>query len=79
MKISVRVKTRARTGRVEKTLARRSGGDEMHYTVSVREIPAEGRANEAVIELLANYFDVPKSRVKVVSGHKSKQKIIEIV
>ena len=46
--------------------------------VFVREPAKEGRANEAVIKLLAEYFDIPKSRIKIVSGLKSKKKIVEI-
>jgi len=38
----------------------------------------EGRANENVIKLLAEFFNLPKSRVKIISGHSSKNKVIEI-
>lgn len=41
--------------------------------------PAEGgRANDAVIEALAKYFDVPARAVMIVRGHASRQKLIEI-
>jgi len=46
--------------------------------VFVREAAAEGQANEALIKLLAEYYGVPKSRVKIIRGHTSRQKVVEI-
>lgn len=41
--------------------------------------PAEGgRANRAVIEALAEHFDVPKRAVTIVRGASSRQKLIKI-
>jgi uncharacterized protein (TIGR00251 family) len=40
--------------------------------------PADGAANAAVVKSLAEYFDVPKSRVKIIRGEKSRTKIVEI-
>ncbi|MFH1800215.1 MAG: DUF167 domain-containing protein [Candidatus Omnitrophota bacterium] len=37
-----------------------------------------GRANEAVIETLAAHFRIPKSRIAIVSGFKSKTKIVRM-
>jgi hypothetical protein len=46
--------------------------------VYVRKSAVEGKANKAVIELLAKYYKVPKSLVEVVSGHNSKHKVVEV-
>ena len=46
--------------------------------VYVREPAIEGRANKAVVKLLAEYYDVPKSNVQLVSGLKSRTKRFEI-
>ncbi len=71
MKISVRVKPNMREEKVEK------GGD--IFTVSVKEPAKEGKANKAVIELLSEYFNVPKSKIIILSGVKSRHKTIEIL
>ncbi|MDR2524534.1 MAG: DUF167 domain-containing protein [Candidatus Nomurabacteria bacterium] len=47
--------------------------------VTVRARPIDGVANAAVISLLSNYFNVAKSNIKVVSGHKSRKKIIDVI
>lgn len=46
--------------------------------VYVREVPEKGRANDALIKLLADHLDLPKSCVSIASGHTSRHKIIEI-
>jgi len=49
-----------------------------YLEVRVNQPPEKGRANERIIELLAEYFNVPKSRVRLVRGETSKEKIFEI-
>lgn len=46
--------------------------------VSVKAPAKEGKANEAVIKLLAGHFKIPKSNIKIIRGLKSKNKIINI-
>ena len=49
-----------------------------YYTVSVKEPPVQGKANEAIIRVLAEHFGVSRSKVRISSGLTSKQKIVEI-
>ena len=39
----------------------------------------EGKANAAAIKLLSEYFDIPKSRIIIVRGERSRDKVIEIL
>jgi uncharacterized protein len=48
-------------------------------TIYVREPAVEGKANEAVVRLLANHLDVPRSRLELVSGATSRVKRFRIV
>ena len=41
--------------------------------------PEKGRANSAVIELLAEYFDVPKSRIKILNGLAFREKTVTVI
>ncbi|MGH7773281.1 MAG: DUF167 domain-containing protein [Candidatus Binatia bacterium] len=70
-KISVTVKPRAKRREVRKT----ADGE---YSASVQAPAREGKANQALIELLADYFSVPKSSVKVIRGQAGRRKLIEI-
>lgn len=45
--------------------------------VRVTAPPQEGKANAAVVELLADFLDVPKGRIKIVRGASSRNKVIE--
>ncbi len=71
MKISIKVKTKSKQEKIGSI-------NEANFNVFVKESPIEGRANKKVIELLAEYFKTSKLNIKIVSGHKSKNKIIEI-
>jgi uncharacterized protein len=46
------------------------------WKVRVAEPPEDGRANEAVLDLLARTLDLPRSRFALVSGHSSREKIV---
>ena len=52
--------------------------DATHFRVAVTAAPREGQANEAVIEALAEYFRVSRSRVRIVRGQTSRHKIVEV-
>jgi uncharacterized protein (TIGR00251 family) len=59
--------------------ARRPGISGRHgdaWKVRVAEPPEDGRANEAVLRLLAETLGVPRARVTLVSGHSSRDKIV---
>jgi uncharacterized protein (TIGR00251 family) len=40
--------------------------------------PERGRANDALVELLAGILGVPKARVRVVGGQSARRKILEV-
>ena len=40
--------------------------------------PTEGAANEACLALLARLFEIPKSRVRILRGHRSRQKWVRM-
>jgi len=71
MKITVHVKPNARKNEVTPL------GDGQ-FKVSVTAPPHEGKANEKLIEVLADYFLKPKNRIIIRSGANSKIKIIEL-
>lgn len=72
MKIFVKAKPGAKEERVEKV-------DENHFVVAVKEPAKEGRANWAIRRALAEYLKVSPAQVKIISGHTSRQKVVEIL
>lgn len=49
------------------------------YMISVKTQAVEGRANEAVRQILAKHLEIAPSRVKLVRGHRSRHKTFEII
>jgi uncharacterized protein (TIGR00251 family) len=41
--------------------------------------PVAGQANKALIGILADHLGVRKSRVRIIRGEKSREKIVEII
>ena len=46
--------------------------------LSVTAPPHDGRANAAVVALLATRLGVAKSRLRIVRGHASRHKVVEV-
>jgi len=69
MKLVVTVKTNSKHPGVEKI-------DETHFIVRVKEMPIEGKANEAVIKTMAKFLNIPPASVALLFGSKSKNKIL---
>jgi len=73
MKILVQVKAGAKVEKVEIV-------NKFHnYKVWVKAPAKEGKANEAVVKVLAKHFKVPKSSIEILSGFKYKKKVIQII
>ena len=71
MKIQVKVKPSSKTGEVSQD------GDS--FIVKVKEPPREGKANQAVIKLLAEHFGVTHNQVRILNGFRSRNKTVEII
>lgn len=51
----------------------------LQLKVYVTVPPEDGKANKAVIELLAKELRVPKSSLTIVSGLQSRRKVVRII
>ncbi len=71
MLIKVRVTPNSRDARVVKV-------DEENYEVKVDARAVGGAANKRLVEILSGHFGVPKSRIAIVRGAKSRDKILTI-
>lgn len=71
MRLSIVVTARARQPRVERI-------DAASLRVAVTAPAQEGRANAAVIKAVAEFLQVPPSRVRIVRGATARNKIIEV-
>ena len=72
MKISVHIKPNSRHR--EEVIT----NDDGSLTIYTKAPAIEGRANLTAVKLLAKYFSVAPSKVKLVRGAASKYKVFEI-
>jgi|GEM_PF-737205 len=85
MKVIVQVKAGKKEDKVEEILHTpiAVGGhpslEGADYKVSVKASAREGKANKAVVKVLAAYFGVSASRVEILAGFKAKKKVIRII
>ena len=70
MEIQVKVVPRAKQNKVKK--------DGQIYKVYLTAPPVDNKANQLLLEVLAEFFDVPKGKVSIIRGHSSRQKLIRI-
>lgn len=70
--IELRVQPRASRSRIEGLHGER-------LRVRLKAPPVDGRANEALVELLAETFSVPRARVRIEHGVASRDKRVRIV
>ena len=68
---SVRVHPRARKNAITGTL-----GDALKLSLTAP--PAEGRANDAVIEFFVEVLRLPPSSITIAAGHGSRNKVVRI-
>ena len=69
--ILVEIKPNSRQNKVEKIT-------DNVYKVRLTAPPKDGKANKQLIEILADYFKIAKSRVVIKAGKTSKTKVIVI-
>jgi uncharacterized protein (TIGR00251 family) len=72
---STRVRLRVSPGATRAGVVGRHGEA---WKVRVAAPPEGGRANEAVVRLLADTLSLPREAVTLVSGHGARDKIVEL-
>jgi uncharacterized protein len=76
VRVLVRLSPRARADRVEGVTHLPDGAAVLK--VSVTAPPAENRANDALLQLLAKEWGLPRRDLAIVGGKKSRNKIVGI-
>jgi uncharacterized protein len=71
MLISVHVTPNSKESRVTKV-------GEASFDVKVDEKATGGRANKRLVEILSEHFGVPRSKISIVRGAKSRDKTVEV-
>ncbi|MHB0978061.1 MAG: DUF167 domain-containing protein [Minisyncoccota bacterium] len=82
MKIIVKAKPSAKVEKIERVdqpiLNFGSNKELPVYKVLVKEPPVDGKANKAVIRVLAGHFNTSPLKIRLITGQTSRKKIFEI-
>ncbi len=73
IRIRVKVIPRARTNQISGVM------DDGSLKVRLTAPPVDGKANQALIDMLADTLDLPKSNISILSGSHSRNKTVGIV
>jgi uncharacterized protein (TIGR00251 family) len=72
----ITIAVRAQPGAKKTAIAGVYGeGRDAQLKIAVHAPPLEGRANQALIVFLAEFFSVPRSKVELISGEISRSKV----
>jgi uncharacterized protein (TIGR00251 family) len=72
MLIKVYVTPNAREARVVKV-------SHDYFEVRVDEMAVGGRANKRLLEILAEHFKVQRSRISILKGTKTRNKLVQVI
>ena len=72
MKLYVWTKAGARRDQIKKS-------DENHWEIWTTRLPIKNNANKTITDMVAKELGVAKSRVEIISGNKSRLKVIGII
>lgn len=54
------------------------GWENEQLKVRLKAVPEKGKANEELIRVLAEYFNIPKSQITIIRGGKSRIKQVQL-
>ncbi len=69
------IKLRVKAGAKEEKFVQKTKD---HFEVSVRELAERNLANKRIVELVARHFKLPIGKVRIISGHHSPSKILNV-
>ena len=76
MRVAIHLTPRARADRIDGIASTADGSAVLK--VAVTAPPTENRANDALIAVLAKAWGLPRRHISIVSGGKSRNKIVQI-
>jgi len=74
--ISAKIFPQSKKNAVEDIIIEENGS--LNLKVRITAPPVDGKANQAVIEILAKHFSVKKSDIEIIRGHTTRQKLIKV-
>ena len=74
--INIKLTPKASSNRIGEMKEMPNGKQQLSLYVTAQ--PDKNKANEAMLKLLAKHFDVATSRLSIIAGHTSRNKLVQI-
>lgn len=71
----MRIKVKTKPNSEKQKVSKKSGN---FFYASVKAPPKDGKANDELVEVLADYFDVPQANIEIASGRKGPIKYVDV-
>lgn len=76
IKLQIKVIPQSKFNKVEPPILDSSGNSAIKVRVTAPAV--DGKANDAVLKLLTEFFQIKKSQIEIASGHTTRQKVIKL-
>ena len=76
VRLAIRLTPKASSDRIGDVVVDDAGRPALKASVTAP--PEDGKANAALIKLLAKHFDLPRTTLSVVSGHAHRTKLVHV-
>ena len=76
--LELRIRLTPKSGRDCLETVKPATDGNLHLGARVRAVPEDGKANSALIALIANVAGIARSRIKIVGGHASRLKTVRL-
>lgn len=76
LRLTVRLTPRGGRDRIDGSEPDADG--DVYLKVRVSAAPEDGKANKALVELLAKFLKAPKSAISILSGEATRKKVLRI-
>lgn len=73
VKIMTKIMIKVITGAKKQEIRKESD----YFKIYLKSKPEKEKANKELIDLLSCHFNIPKTNIKIIKGHHSKNKLIE--
>lgn len=71
MYIKVKVKTEAKKETIKEKVKN-------SFEISIKQKAERNIANRRILEIISLYLSIPKNKIRIISGHHSSNKILDI-
>jgi uncharacterized protein (TIGR00251 family) len=76
VRLNIKVIPQSKLNQINEYIVNENGENSLKVRVTAK--PEDGKANKAVIELISDYFNIPKSKFEIIKGLTNRNKVVSV-